>query len=83
MVGEMLGKQTFFDQVIIHHEHPDYGYGDKDIVHDLNKINKDGDLYLFLKRQARNFGIGNPVINTLSGLTWEAKRVVRKLIGRR
>lgn len=83
LVGDMLGKQTFFDQVIIHHEHPDYGYGDKDTVHDLNKINKDGDLYLFLKRQARNFGIGNPVINTLSGLTWEAKRVVRKLIGPR
>ena len=83
MVGDMLGRQTFFDQVIIHHEHPDYGYGDKDQVHDLNNINKDGDLYLFLKRQARNFGIGNPVVNAISGLTWEAKRVVKKLIGRR
>ena len=53
------------------------------VFDDINKINKDGDLYLFLKRQARNFGIGNPVVNAISGLTWEAKGVVKKLIGRR
>jgi hypothetical protein len=77
LVGTKLGKQTYFDQVIIRHEHPDYGYGDKDKVHDLNKINKNRDLRLFLKRQASHFGLGNPVLNFLAGIGWELRHNFR------
>ena len=83
LVGNMLKKQTYFSQVIIHHEHPDYGYGDKDQVHDLNALNKDGDHYLFLQRQSRNFFIGNPLRNWFSGILWEAKWRLKKLLGRK
>lgn len=77
LVGERLGRQTYFDQVIIRHEHPDYGYGDKDQVHDLNKINKNRDLRLFLKREASNFGLGFPVRNYLAGIGWEIRHNLR------
>lgn len=82
LVGDLLGRQTYFDQVIIRHEHPDYGYGDKDQIHDLNRIHKNRDLRLFLKRQASNFGIGNALQNFIAGLGWEVRHNARLLMRR-
>jgi hypothetical protein len=54
-VADILNKQTFYDEVIIHHQHPDWGYGGKDNVHTLNNINDDYDRNVFLLRQKNNF----------------------------
>ena len=35
-VGNILGKQTYFDEVIIQHQHPDWGFGERDMVHTNN-----------------------------------------------
>ena len=40
IVGNLLGKQTYFDEVIIEHEHPDWGYGGRDIIHQINSNNE-------------------------------------------
>jgi hypothetical protein len=54
-VADILNKQTFYDEVIIHHQHPDWGYGNKDNVHSLNTINDVYDKNIFLLRQKNNF----------------------------
>jgi hypothetical protein len=54
-VADILNKQTFYDEVIIHHQHPDWGYGGKDNVHTLNSINDTYDINVFLLRQKNNF----------------------------
>jgi hypothetical protein len=54
-VADILNKQTFYDEVIIHHQHPDWGYGGKDNVHTLNNINDAYDRNVFLLRQKNNF----------------------------
>lgn len=55
MVGNLLGKQTYFDEVIIEHEHPDWGYGNRDIIHQTNSNNENRDKLLFMKRKENNF----------------------------
>lgn len=57
VVANKLKKQTFIDQVIIHHEHPDWGYGNRDDIHKLNYINDSYDRTVFFKRQAINFNL--------------------------
>jgi hypothetical protein len=54
-VGNLLGKQTYFDEVIIEHEHPDWGYGSRDVIHQINSNNESYDRNLFLKRKENNF----------------------------
>jgi hypothetical protein len=54
-VGNLLGKQTYFDEVIIEHEHPDWGYGNRDVIHQINSNNESHDRNLFLKRKENNF----------------------------
>jgi hypothetical protein len=54
-VGNLLGKQTYFDEVIIEHEHPDWGYGNRDVIHQINSNNESHDRNLFLKRKGNNF----------------------------
>lgn len=56
-VANILNKQTFIDQVIIHHEHPDWGYGGRDVIHKLNMENDRYDMNVFLKRQFKNFDL--------------------------
>lgn len=56
-VANMLGKQTYFDEVIIRHEHPDWGYGNRDVVHHLNNVNGGHDLNLYNQRKNSNFGL--------------------------
>jgi hypothetical protein len=55
MVGNLLGKQTYFDEVIIEHEHPDWGYGNRDVIHQINYNNENHDKLLFMKRKENNF----------------------------
>jgi len=55
--GNILKKQTFIDQVIIHHEHPDWGYGGGDQIHKLNVNNNNHDMGVFMRRQKNNFDL--------------------------
>ena len=55
LVGNILGKQTYFEQVIIEHEHPDWGYGSRDEIHQNNSKNENQDKLLFTKRKDNNF----------------------------
>lgn len=57
LVANLLGKQTYFDEVIIEHEHPDWGYGLRDVIHGLNSKNEFHDRQLFNKRKQNNFYI--------------------------
>ncbi len=56
-VANILGKQTYFDEVIIRHEHPDWGYGNRDMVHHLNNVNGNHDENLYNQRKNRNFNL--------------------------
>lgn len=55
MVGNILKKQTYFPMVIIKHEHPDWGYGKHDEIHNANFHNVSYDKSLFLERSKNNF----------------------------
>jgi hypothetical protein len=55
LVGNILEKQTYFDEVIIEHEHPDWGFGGKDSIHIKNVENETHDKNLFLNRQSNKF----------------------------
>lgn len=56
-VGNILKKQKFIDEVIIHHQHPDWGYGGRDIIHTLNSNHDKDDRNTFFIRQKNNFGL--------------------------
>lgn len=56
-VGNILGKQTYFDEVIIKHEHPDWGFGGRDEIHSLNSKHERHDRELYNKRKMNNFGV--------------------------
>jgi len=54
-VANMLNKQKYFEQVIIKHEHPDYGFGSRDFIHMTNQKNESSDRQLFELRKSKNF----------------------------
>jgi hypothetical protein len=54
-VGNLLKKQIFIDKVIIHHQHPDWGYGGRDIIHSLNSTHNREDRMVFQRREKINF----------------------------
>lgn len=56
-VGNILGKQTYFEDVIIQHQHPDWGFGQRDIIHSMNAHHESHDNEIYLKRKAINFGL--------------------------
>lgn len=56
-VGNLLNKQSYLDMVIIKHEHPDWGYGNIDYVHNNNVKDWHHDYNVYLKRSSNNFGI--------------------------
>ena len=57
-LADMLGKQTYFDQVIIRHEHPTLiGTGKTDIVHLKNEEYDQIDKKFFEQRRSRLFDI--------------------------
>jgi|688.fasta_scaffold457952_2 hypothetical protein len=57
LVANILGKQKYFDNVIIKHEHPDWGFGSRDEIHTTNIKNESLDRNTFNKRKLNNFGI--------------------------
>lgn len=56
-VANLLGKQKYFEEVIIQHQHPDYGFGNRDIIHTLNSNNVGHDEKLYHTRKQTNFGL--------------------------
>jgi hypothetical protein len=56
-VANLLGKQTYFNDVIIRHEHPDVGFGQRDTIHFDNIKNESIDKDVYLKRKSINFGL--------------------------
>ncbi len=56
-VGNLLGKQTYFDEVIIKHEHPDWGFGKRDEVHLMNGKYESHDRTIYNRRKLFNFGL--------------------------
>lgn len=54
-IGNILKKQTFIDQVIIHHEHPDWGFGNSDNLYALNIKNDSYDRNNYIQRSNQNF----------------------------
>lgn len=57
LVANLLNKQTYIDNVIIKHEHPDWGYGGHDVIHRINFENVSFDRNLFIQRQKNNFDL--------------------------
>jgi hypothetical protein len=57
VVGNLLKKQSYINQVIIRHEHPDWGYGTTDYVHNNNVKDWHHDHNVYLTRQSINFGV--------------------------
>jgi len=56
-VANILEKQTYFDEVIIKHEHPDWGYGRQDEIHAKNHRDLNFDMNLYNNRKVNNFGL--------------------------
>ncbi len=56
-VANVLKKQTYIDEVIIRHEHPDYGLALRDEIHSKNYQNEAADRTLYLARKNINFGL--------------------------
>lgn len=54
-VGNILKKQTYIPLVIIKHEHPDWGYGNRDVIHSKNFEDVNFDMNLFHSREKINF----------------------------
>lgn len=79
IVGNKMKHQTYSGQVIIRHEHPDYGYDTHDQLYAWNDQRKYRDMVTFLRRQSMNFGIGSPLANQASRLFWEVKWFFHRL----
>lgn len=56
-IANKLNKQVFIDRVIIKHEHPDWGFGGRDIIHNLNLMNEEHDKSVYFKNKSINFGL--------------------------
>jgi hypothetical protein len=56
-VANILKKQKYFNDVIIKHEHPDWGFGSRDNIHSLNYNNLNYDMNLYNNRKKINFEI--------------------------
>lgn len=56
-VSKFLDRVTYFDNVIIRHEHPDWGFGSNDSIHMNNRKNESTDRFTYEKRKKINFGL--------------------------
>ena len=56
-VANLLTRQTYFEQVIIEHQHPIHGLAPKDETYIKNDIGGDEDTELYRRRKSANFGI--------------------------
>ena len=57
VVANLLNKQKYFNDVIIKHEHPDWGFGYRDNIHLENSKNDSIDRQTYLKRLQNNFDL--------------------------
>ena len=58
-VANILKKQEYFNEIIIKHEHPYWGFGGTDTIHTKNAIDEPWDMTLYKKRKDINFNIAN------------------------
>lgn len=58
-VSKLLKKITYFNEVIIQHQHPDWGFGQRDYAHIENIKNYNFDSTLFQSRKKNNFELKN------------------------
>jgi hypothetical protein len=56
-VANILNRQTYFNEVIIKHEHPDWGYGHSDNIHLKNQSDLNHDMSLYNERKKINFDL--------------------------
>lgn len=56
-VANILKKQTYFDQVIIEHQHPIHGLAERDQTYIKNDIGGDEDTELYRQRKSNRFGV--------------------------
>lgn len=56
-VANKLGKQTYFSEIIIRHQHPDWGFGLRDEIHVTNMKNESSDKLTYNKRKLNNFDL--------------------------
>lgn len=56
-VANLLGKQTYFEDVIIEHQHPDWGHGNRDNIHSLNSKHEAHDRSVYNTRRIKNFDL--------------------------
>jgi len=56
-VGNILNKQTYIDELIIEHQHPDWGYGNRDDIHTLNSKYEGKDHETYNNRKTKNFNL--------------------------
>jgi hypothetical protein len=56
-VANLLDKQTYIDDVIIKHEHPDWGFGNRDEIHDENFNNVNYDMMVYKNRKSIKFNL--------------------------
>jgi hypothetical protein len=56
-VADLLKRQTYFDQVIIEHQHVLFGLAPKDETYIKNDIGADEDTELYRQRKGVNFGV--------------------------
>ncbi len=56
-VGNLLKRQAYLSTVIIKHEHPDWGYGTIDFVHNNNVKDWHHDHNVYVTRSSNNFGL--------------------------
>jgi hypothetical protein len=56
-VSKILNKYKYIDKTIIQHQHPDWGFGQKDYAHDENVKNFNYDSNLFNERKKINFNL--------------------------
>ena len=57
VVANMLGRQKYFEQVIIQHQHPAAGFGENDSLYNENDKYNDADMSTFMRRQQNRFGL--------------------------
>jgi hypothetical protein len=56
-VSKILNKVKYFDITVIEHQHPDWGFGQRDYVHDENIKYFSYDNNLFQERKVNNFDL--------------------------
>ena len=56
-VSKLLNKVTYFNTVIIRHEHPDWGFGSNDTIHMNNIKNESNDRVTYEMRKKNNFNL--------------------------